>query len=146
MRLRVGLATVLAYGLAMGAMPAMAQDNVVYIGTSMFGDQEVGHKGAGEDASGDFSAELDLANGRMCFTAEVEGLDEVTAVHLHEGAVGKNGPMVLLLQLSGDDGEDVCIDADPELLKKVARKKAGYYINVHTVAYPDGAIRGQLKE
>ena len=136
-------------GLAAATMlacAAMAQDNLAYIGASLFGDQEVGHEGAGDDASGDFSAELDLDNGRICYMLEVEGLDEVTAAHIHEGAIGKNGGPVMELQLLGDDGEDVCVDADPELLKKIARNQSRYYVNVHTAAFPMGAVRGQLAE
>jgi len=125
---------------------ALAQDNVAYIGTSMFGEQEVGEKGAGEEAYGDFSAELDLAAGRMCYMLEVEGLDTFTAAHLHEGAVGKNGPPVVTLELLGEDGDDVCVDVDPEVLRKIARNKAKYYVNVHTEAFPAGAIRGQLQD
>ena len=125
---------------------AMAQDNLAYIGTSLFGELEVGHEGAGEDASGDFSAELDLENGRVCYMLEVEGLDEVTAAHIHEGAKGKNGPPVMSLELLGDDGEDVGADADVELLKKIAKNQKRYYVNVHTAAYPAGAVRGQLEE
>ncbi|MEM9500388.1 MAG: hypothetical protein AAF941_00950 [Pseudomonadota bacterium] len=44
----------------------LAQGDVVFIGTSMFGEYEVGSEGAGEDAVGDFSAELDIKAGRMC--------------------------------------------------------------------------------
>jgi len=135
-----------ALGLTALAGPALAQDNLAYIGTSLFGEQEVGHDGAGEDASGDFSAELDLAKGRMCYMLEVDGLDTFTAAHLHEGGKGRDGPPVLSLQLLGEDGDDVCVDVDAELLKKIARNKSRFYVNVHTEAFPEGAIRGQLDE
>ena len=134
-----------AVGLATLAAGAEAQDELAFVGTSMFGHNETG-EGAGDEASGDFSAELDLANGRMCYMLEVEGLDEVTAAHLHEGAKGKDGPPVVTLALLGDDGEDVCVDVDKELLKKISRRQANYYVNVHTAAFPSGAIRGQLDE
>jgi hypothetical protein len=130
------------------ASASFAQDDgdYSYVGTSLFGENEVGHKGAGDDASGDFTAELDLANGRMCYLLEVEGLDTVTAAHLHQGADGRNGPPVVTLELMGDDGEDVCVDVEPDLLKKIERNPAGYYVNVHTPKYREGAIRGQLGE
>ena len=138
--------TLIISALAMAGISAtaVAQENMAYIGTSMFGEQEVGHKGAGDGATGDFSAELDLANGRMCYMLEIEGLDGFTAAHLHEGKVGANGPPVVTLELLGDDGEDVCVDVDPALLKKIAKSRAKYYVNVHTEAFPAGAIRGQL--
>lgn len=131
--------------LAVTASGGKAQDNLAYVGTSMFGQNETGG-GAGEEASGDFSAELDLANGRMCYMLEIEGLEGFTAAHLHEGAKGKDGPPVVTLELLGDDGEDVCVDVDKELLKKISKRQANYYVNVHTEAFPAGAIRGQLDE
>ena len=135
--------------VAAGALASAAyaqDDDLVYLSASLYGDQEVGHKGAGDDASGDFSAELDVANGHMCYTLEVEGLDEFTAAHIHEGGKGKNGPPVMTLELLGDDGEDICVDADPELLGKIVKSQKRYYVNVHTAAFPAGAVRGQLEE
>ena len=77
---------------------------------------------------------------------EVEGLDDFTAAHLHEGAKGKDGPPVVTLELLGDDGEDICVDVDPALLKKIVAKGDRFYVNVHTAEFPEGAIRGQLEE
>lgn len=144
MKQAISMIAALGAGGLVVTSPALAQDNMAYIGTSLFGEQEVGHDGAGEDASGDFSAELDLAKGRMCYMLEVDGLDTFAAAHIHEGAVGKEGPPVVSLQLLGDDGNDVCVDVDAELLKTIARNGTRYYVNVHTEAYPQGAIRGQL--
>lgn len=148
--MKQGTITTSVFGAALGlaglAGPALAQDNMAYIGASLFGEQEVGHDGAGEDASGDFSAELDLAKGRMCYMLEVEGLDTFTAAHIHEGAIGKEGPPVVSLQLLGEDGDDVCVAVDAELLKKIARNQSRFYVNVHTEAFPAGAVRGQLSE
>lgn len=142
-KLAIGLAAAALLG-ALGAPAAIAQDNFAYVGAPLFGELEVGHKGAGEEASGDFNAELDLAKGRMCYLLEVSGLDEVTAAHVHEGPAGKNGPPVIPLQVAGPKGDDICTDVDPELLRKIARNPARYYVNVHTRAFPEGAIRGQL--
>ncbi len=130
--------------MASGA--AWAQDEIAFIGTGLFGEQEVGHKGAGEEASGDFSAELDLKAGRLCYILEIDGLDDFTVAHLHEGKVGANGPPVVTLELLGDDGEDLCVDVDAKLLKDIAKNKEKYYVNVHTKEFPQGAIRGQLAQ
>lgn len=133
----------LALGVAPALAPALAQESLAYIGTSMFGENEP-DGGADEEASGDFSAELDLANGRMCYLLEIEGIDDFTAAHIHEGKAGSSGRPVITLELMGDDGDDVCVDVEPELLKKIARNNERYYVNVHSRAYPKGAIRGQL--
>ncbi|MDJ0644116.1 MAG: CHRD domain-containing protein [Erythrobacter sp.] len=137
-------AVALACGLSLCTGVALAQDDLAFVGTSMFGEQEVGHEGAGETASGDFSAELDMKAGRMCYMLEVQGLDDFAAAHIHKGKRGENGPPVVTLELLGEDGEDVCVAVDADLLKDMAKNRAHYYVNVHTAAFPAGAIRGQL--
>lgn len=134
----------LPFAAALIAAPAMAQGDSVFIGTSMFGEYETDGEGAGEDAVGDFSAELDMKAGQMCYMLEVEGLDTVTAAHVHRGKLGEDGPPVVTLELMGDDGDDVCVEVEPDLLKDIANNRPGYYINVHTEEFPSGAIRGQL--
>lgn len=127
-------------------MPLAAQgedEQFGYVGTSLFGDQEVDTEGAGEDASADFSAEFDYAQGRMCYMLEMDGLKDFTAAHIHKGKIGENGPPVITLELS-KDGQDNCVDADVALMKDIAANEADYYVNLHTKRYPNGAVRGQL--
>lgn len=137
-------AMALAGAAILCAGSALAQDDdLAFVGTSMFGEQEV-EGGAGAEASGDFSAELDMKAGRMCYMLEVQGLVDFAAAHIHKGKRGENGPPVVTLELLGDDGEDVCVAVDATLLKDIAKNRAHYYVNVHTAAFPAGAIRGQL--
>ena len=140
-----------AIAFASGAMllggAAFAQedeDRYAYVGTSMFGDQEVGHKGAGDKASGDFSAELDLVEGKMCYMLELDGLKDFAAAHIHKAKVGENGPPVVTLELPAEGADDPCVDVDAKLLKDIAENGADYYVNVHTKRFPQGAVRGQL--
>lgn len=138
-------AMVAATGLLFTA-PLVAQDDADrygYVGTSLFGDQEVDTKGAGEDASADFMAEFDYKEARICYMLELTELKNFTAAHIHKGKVGENGPPVITLQLS-DDGEDVCETADVAVMKDIAANEAEYYVNVHTKKFPQGAVRGQL--
>lgn len=132
--------------VAYAGSAALAQDNdFAYVGASLFGENEVGHDGAGEGADGDFTAELNLAEGELCYLLEVEGLDEVAAAHLHQGGKDMNGSPVVTLEVASD-GEDICTPVDPALLKKIAKSPDRYYVNVHTAAFPQGAVRGQLGE
>jgi uncharacterized repeat protein (TIGR01451 family) len=66
---------------------------------------------------------------------------DVTAAHIHIGAVGVNGPVVIPLDhtqnpMVGSATLDATQQAD--LMNHL------YYVNVHTNAYPGGEIRGQM--
>lgn len=63
------------------------------------------------------------------------------AVHLHEGKPGTHGPISKVLSTLCPFG---CQTTDITDLQ-VAKLRAGmYYIDVHTAAFPDGEMRGQL--
>ena len=141
------IAWIAAAVMVAGAGSAVwAQERYAYIGTSMFGSEVIGGGGADKEALGDFTAEMDLQKGRICYLLEVEGLDGMTAAHIHEGSKTKDGPPVVTLDISDSKGDDICQDADPEVLKKIARNKKNYYVNVHSIGFPEGAIRGQLDQ
>jgi hypothetical protein len=67
-----------------------------------------------------------------------------TAAHIHLGAAGKNGPVVVPFTKEGDTYKAAAgakLNADQ--LK--AFKAGELYFNVHSAANPNGEIRGQLK-
>lgn len=142
-----GLGAVGALALAgLLAGGAAAQDSYEALGASLFGENEVGHEGAGEEASGDFEGLIDREQGTLCYYLEVSGLDTVTAAHIHKGGKASNGDPVVTLELTGEDGDEICVEVDAALLADMARNERSYYVNVHTEAFPAGAIRGQFGE
>ena len=126
--------------------PTLAQDDDLYhpVGATLFGENEIGHEGAADDAGGDFDGEIDLSTGTLCYYLEIYGLEDVTTSHLYKGGKGVNGEPVLTLKVMGEDGDEECAEADPELLRDIKRNEFNYYVNVHSQTYPAGAIRGQL--
>ena len=56
-----------------------------------------------------------------------------------------NGPPVVTLSapIDDDDSDDCDVVADA-VLDEIVDNPAGFYVNVHTADYPNGAIRGQL--
>jgi hypothetical protein len=67
------------------------------------------------------------------------------AAHIHKGAAGTNGPVVVPFTAPGDKGESSgCSPADASLIDDILANRSGYYVNVHTKEHPAGAIRAQL--
>ncbi|WP_329716274.1 CHRD domain-containing protein [Ideonella sp.] len=84
------------------------------------------------------------ADGAVTGSVTTSGV-AATAAHIHQGAPGKSGPVVLPLTKSGDNGWAVPAGSKltPEQLK--AYKAGELYVNVHSAANKDGEIRAQIK-
>lgn len=67
-----------------------------------------------------------------------------TAAHIHEAAIGKNGPPIITLT---QDGETYTVPVGAKLTEAqfASFKMGNLYVNVHTKANPGGEIRRQLK-
>ncbi len=68
-----------------------------------------------------------------------------TGAHIHSGAAGVAGPIVVPLTAPGADGTSSgCVTSTRALVEAILDNPAAYYSNVHTTDFPAGAIRGQL--
>ena len=96
--------------------------------------------------SGWVEVEVREDRGEVCVEITVRSLDQPSAVHLHEGEVGETGEVVLALPAPphGDGSVDACVSASAEVIERLQDDLDGFYVNVHTVAASDGAVRGQL--
>lgn len=96
------------------------------------------------DGSGSAVVTLNQGQGVVCFDIEVAGIDQVIAAHIHVAPVGVAGPVVVNFNPAVNGLRNCVSGVDPELVKAIRQNPANYYVNVHTTAFPAGAVRGQL--
>jgi hypothetical protein len=102
--------------------------------------------------SGSFSYTVN--GNELCYVLDVRNMTGVpTAAHIHIGPRNVAGPVVVPLAapLAATSTVSDCIVASesgamtPAELAAIVADPGSYYVNVHTVAYPGGEVRGQLK-
>lgn len=121
------------------------------LATRLSGSSEVGPNGepavGDPDGSGISAVAVSTAARRACVVIDVQGIVlPAAAAHIHQAAAGVNGPIVVPLGAPGDDGisRGCARGLDPALAEAIATDPAGFYVNVHTTDFPNGAVRGQL--
>ena len=96
------------------------------------------------DSTATGTATVTLSQGQVCYALSVSGLDSPTAAHIHKGASGKAGPIVVPLEAPQNGSATGCAKASADVIADIRSNPADYYVNVHNSAHPKGAIRGQL--
>jgi hypothetical protein len=123
-------------------------------------------KGANEvppaDPDGRGLALVRAGTTRVCFAVAWTRISPPIFAHIHVGAAGVNGDVVVLFfdvpelpglpagttaalpsAISAAAGCGVIVD--PAAPPEIRRDPGSYYVNVHTLEFPPGAIRGQLR-
>ena len=141
-----GCALTLVAPIVFGAAPAAAQFGPPPADfPDMVNHNPVFNADLGSRGSAAFAGVLDPATGRLCYMINVPGLDQVTMAHIHKGAAGENGAPVVPLTAPTGGSSNGCATLAPDLVKAIVANPGGYYVNVHTAAFPGGATRGQLE-
>jgi hypothetical protein len=103
------------------------------------------------DPSTEGTARVRIREGQraVCFTIVVRRLDlPATGAHIHRGTDQQNGPVVVPFTAPAASGTSRgCVTADSQaLVNEILANPDGFYVNVHTSRFPNGAARAQLQE
>ena len=120
--------------------------SLITLTTALSGAQEV--PAIATPGSGTASLAVDLNSGAVSGTVTFTGLTaNATAAHIHQGAAGANGPVIL--PLAGGEGVTAGTWTVPTgsiltAAQLTALRADGLYVNIHTGTNPGGEIRGQI--
>ena len=89
------------------------------------------------------TAEITIDGPKVCWSFQLKGVDKPTFAHIHLGDATVSGPVVVPLGESFKSSD--CTTSTRAVTSAILRDPAGYYANVHSLKYPDGAVRGQLE-
>jgi hypothetical protein len=153
----IGIVSILTMGTSFLTFQLAAQESEQKFSAKLSGSEEVPPN---ESPSTGF-AWVEITDNNIGYEVNVTDMDKVNAAHIHLAEAGKNGPVVLTLfkggpteQVNGTVGEANVTASNLEGPMKgkevidlvTAIKNGTTYVNVHTTDFPDGEIRGQLKD
>jgi hypothetical protein len=132
--------------LTLLALTSIAADGGRKFTTMLTGAAEV--PGPGDpDGMGTATLRLNPGTGQVCWDIQVSGITlPATAAHIHEidPALGFGDVVVTLSAPDATGHASGCTTVDREEILEIMHEPEEYYVNVHNVDYPGGALRGDL--
>lgn len=145
--LKLTMATVAAVLALGGARAALATEHFAVLR----GGNEVsptGQANAGDQDGFGTASVVIVGPSQICFSIIVDQIGTPVAAHIHENVAGQNGPIVVPLTppTTGNPGTSAgCVPRiGANLIARLRADPSRFYVNVHTAAFPAGAVRGQL--
>lgn len=111
------------------------------ITVKLTGDAEVPPVTTKASGSGKITVNPDMTVAGKVTTSGVAA----TMAHIHQGAAGTNGPVLIPLSKDGDNAWTVPAGAKLTDAQYQAFKTGQLYVNVHSAENKGGEIRGQIK-
>jgi hypothetical protein len=163
----LALTTVAGLAAFAAVAGAAASDGDRDLRAHLIGEREV--PGPGDpDGWGIATVDVRPRRGETCFRMRWRHIEPPTASHIHFGRRREAGPVVVTLFATSAapdqpptlpdtiNGVRGCTDlvvlpdgapfnSTTQLLRNIDRHPGRYYVNVHNLDFPAGAIRGQLR-
>ena len=127
---------------SMSGMANRVQSAAAKSGTTLSGSQEV--PPVNTQASGVSTIEV-IGDKTVIGNVQTTGMTG-TVAHIHIGASGQNGPVIIPLVKSGENTWAVPGNTVLSSAQFDAFRAGNLYVNVHSAANPGGEIRAQLKQ
>lgn len=127
---------------SMSGMANRVESAAAKSGTTLSGSQEV--PPVNTQASGVSTIEV-IGDKAVIGNVQTTGMTG-TVAHIHMGASGQNGPVIIPLVKSGENTWSVPGNTVLSSAQFDAFRAGNLYVNVHSAAYPAGEIRAQLKQ
>ena len=156
--LLVGIVALVAIGGASAKKPALSATPVFKL--NLKPSQEVPPiKGLKADAVGSVTFDLERSSAGAITSGEVifyfnysfPAAVTINGLHVHQGAKGTNGAVVVssgVVSIVDADGKGnvttVVTGTAPATLQAILDNPRGYYVNLHTSANANGALREQM--
>jgi hypothetical protein len=121
--------------------PRAAVAGSTAIGVTLSGAQETPPNGSTATGSGNMT--VDTSNGNFTASVTTSGIVG-TAAHIHAAAAGIAGPIVFPMVQTAPGGNTWTTSGQLTSAQVATLNASGYYINVHSAAFPNGEIRGQI--
>jgi len=88
------------------------------------------------------TAKVTLDDTKVCWTFTLNNVSNPSFAHIHQGSASVSGPIVVPLGAAYKPSG--CTNANADTVRAILANPGGYYVNVHSVKFPDGVVRGQL--
>jgi len=76
--------------------------------------------------------------------AHLHGFTDATFAHIHVGARGRSGQVVVPLSTGPRLHHQGCVRVGAGVVNAIEQHPQEYYVNIHSAQYPGGAVRAQL--
>jgi hypothetical protein len=91
-------------------------------------------------------ATVQISGTTVSYNLLFSGVADPTAAHIHMGAAGETGGVVVDLAPSFTAGfASGSVTADQATIDAIVADPSGYYVQLHSSAFSSGALRGQLE-
>jgi hypothetical protein len=147
----VALLGPLAFAGAAGAGSNAARDRFV---NDLSGQNE--NPPTDLDGRGIARIEIDSTTNEVCWRVRIDSTGTPNRGHIHVGAAGINGGIVVpLFEIAANAADPLhdkletgraegCVIATAAVVAQILANPAGYYVNLHNARFPGGAVRCQL--